>query len=150
MGSEAPNKGYAEMWGGTSKVYPDERHPLEPGASIGWTEWMYPYQGTKGLTFADRDLAVNFKVDPEKKSAVLGLCPSGVWSGKVGLWIASTETEAPLADEQPLCTWSLQLSPNEPFYETIDLSGRTGEEIERLILGFGRPGEKGWRVKCIR
>jgi len=146
MGSGAPNKGYAEMWGGTSKVYPDERHPLEPGASIGWTEWMYPYQGTKGLTFADRDLAVNFKVDPVKKKAMLGLCPSGIWSGEVGLRIALTEEDPKLADERPLHSWSLQLSPEDPFYEIIDLSGRTDEEIERLILGLGRPGEKGWRI----
>jgi hypothetical protein len=112
---------------------------------------MYPYQGTQGLTFADRDLAVNFKVDLSKGKACLGLCPSGTWRGDVGLWIAPKKVgiqnfESLLADEQPLRSWSLQLSPNDPFYETIVLSGRTGEEIGRLILGFGRPGEKGWRV----
>lgn len=144
MGSRAPNKGYAEMWGGTSKLYPNERHPLEPGASVHWTEWMYPYQGTKGLTFADRDLAVNFNVDPAKKKAVLGLCSSGVWSGEMGLWIVPTEGETLRADERPLRTWSLLLRPDRPFYEVIDLSERTGEEIERLIVGLGRPGEEGW------
>ena len=146
MGSGAPNKGYVEMWGGTSKLFPDERRPLEPGASIHWTEWMYPYQGTKGLTFADREIAVNFKVDPAKKEANLGLCPSGLWRGEIGLWIVSTEGDIPGTDERPLRTWSLQLAPDTPFYQTIDLSERTGEELERLILGFGRPGEEGWRT----
>jgi len=145
MGSGAPNKGYVEMWGGTAKIYAVDRHPLEPGASIHWTEWMYPYQGTQGLTFADRNLAVSFKVDLSKREAALGLCPSGVWRGEVGLWVTPTE-ETELADEHPLRTWSLKLGPDRPFYETIDLSGRTGEEIERLILGLGRPGEKGWQA----
>ena len=132
------------MWGGTSILYPNERHPLEPGASIHWVEWMVPYQGTKGLTFADRDLAVNFKVDLSKRKAVLGLCPSGIWNGEVGLWIVPKKEETKLTDEQPLRSWSLQLSPNDPFYETIDPSERTGEGIERLILGLRRSGEKGW------
>ena len=146
MGSGAPNKGYAEMWGGTSKLYPDERHPLGPGASIHWTEWMYPYQDTRGLTFANRDLAVNFKVDITKKEAMLGLCPSGVWSGEAGLWIIPTEGEALRADERPFRTWSLQLRPSQPFYETMDLSERTGTEIERLVVRLRRLDEKVWRI----
>ena len=146
MGSGTPNKGYVEMWGGTAKIYGVDRHPLAPGASVHWTDWMYPYQGTKGLTFADRDIAVNFKIDRAKKEVTLGLCPSGVWSGKVGLWIAPTEEKPKLADEPPLHSWSLQLRPDRPFCETIDLSGRADEEIERLILGLGRPGEEEWRA----
>jgi hypothetical protein len=149
MGSGAPNKGYVEMWGGTAKIYAVDRHPLKPGASVHWTDWMYPYQGTKGLTAADRDLAVNFKVDLSKGKACLGLCPSGMWRGEVGLWIAPKKVEIQnvephLAGEKPLRSWSLQLRPDRPFYEAIDLSERTDEEIERLILGLGRSGEKGW------
>ena len=145
MGSGAPNKGYAEMWGGTSKLYPNERHPLEPGASIHWIEWMYPYQATKGLTFADRDLAVNFKVYGAKKRAVLGLCPSGAWRGEAGLWVAPAEGKSLLADEHALRTWPLQLSPEKPFFEVIDLSERAGEEIERLVVGLRSDGQK-WQT----
>jgi len=145
MGSGAPNKGYAEMWGGTSKLFPDERHPLEPDASIRWTEWMYPYQGTRGLTFADRDLAVNFKVYTSDKRAVLGLCPSGTWRGEMGLWIAPTEDDIQFTEERSLRTWPLQLSPGTPFCESVDLSEQTGDEIQRLVVGL-RFGEAAWRM----
>lgn len=37
MGSGTENKGYVEMWGGTSKYYPDERHTIGPGEMIEWT-----------------------------------------------------------------------------------------------------------------
>jgi hypothetical protein len=36
MGSGAPNKGYAEMWGGTVATFPHERRPLAPGESVAW------------------------------------------------------------------------------------------------------------------
>ena len=67
MGSGAPNRGYAEMWGGTSKTFPDEEHPLAPGETIEWTEWMTPFQLTGGLTTADKDFAVNWI--PEQRAA---------------------------------------------------------------------------------
>jgi hypothetical protein len=146
MGSGAPNKGYAEMWGGTSKLYPDERHPLEPGASLHWTEWMYPYQGTRGLTFADRDLAVNFKVYSSKGEVRLGICPSGVWRGEVNLWVSPTGEDVQLTRTPPLHTWPVQLHPDRPFYEVIDLSERTDEELKRLVVGLRPPGENAWRM----
>lgn len=64
MGSGAPSRGYVEMWGGTSKTFPDERHSLAPGASIEWTEWMAPFQLTDGLTTADKDFAVRLGLEP--------------------------------------------------------------------------------------
>lgn len=59
MGSGAPNRGYVEMWGGTSRLYPDETRPLPPGEWVTWTEWIYPYAGTGGLTAASPALAAN-------------------------------------------------------------------------------------------
>ena len=44
----SPTRGYVEMWGGTSVLFPDETRPLPPGDSLEWTEWMYSYWGTKG------------------------------------------------------------------------------------------------------
>jgi hypothetical protein len=76
MGSGAPNKGYVEMWGGTVKTYPHERQPLAPGASLSWSEWMYPYQRTQGLTFANKDAALSCRMGQGGKTLRLALCPS--------------------------------------------------------------------------
>lgn len=144
MGSGAPNKGYAEMWGGTSRIYPDERKPLAPGGSVRWKEWMYPYQGTGGLTFADRELAVNFKVAPQRKQAAVGICPSGVWKGTAELW------ELPLDEEQRgerrLRSWSLDLGPDRPFHEMVALDERIGRYCERLSLRLREVGAEEWQV----
>ncbi|MCP5117702.1 MAG: DUF5107 domain-containing protein, partial [bacterium] len=69
MGSGAPNKGYVEMWGGTVKTFPHERRPLGPGESLAWTEWMYPFQQTGGLTFANEVAAVRLTLDEDGRSA---------------------------------------------------------------------------------
>ena len=114
MGSGVPNKGYAEMWGGTSKLYPDERHPLPPGEIIGWTEWMYPYQKTKGLTYADKNMAVNFKVNVDKKSAIIGLCSSSR---------LEVRCEVDIEGGKPILIGDLKLSPDKAFCSTVDLSG---------------------------
>ncbi len=114
MGSGAPNKGYAEMWGGTSKLYPDERHPLPPGESIGWTEWMYPYQKTKGLTYADKKMAVNFKVNVDKESAIIGLCSSSR---------LEVRCEVDIEGAKPILIGDLKLSPDKAFCSAVDLSG---------------------------
>jgi hypothetical protein len=71
MGSGKENDGYVEMWGGTSKLYPDERRPIEPGETISWTEWMYALHGTGGLSYANEDVALC--VNTENPDAVLGL-----------------------------------------------------------------------------
>jgi len=145
MGSGAPNKGYAEMWGGTSRLYPHERKPLAPGASVRWTEWMYPYQDTGGLTFADCDLAVNFRVDLTQKRAVLGLCPAAAWDGGAELWISPVE-EGQVNHLQPVRVWSLQLAPDRPFHEVVDLADRADEDIERLLLQLRRSDQEEWQV----
>ena len=144
MGSGAPNKGYAEMWGGTSKTYPDERKPLAPGDSVRWREWMYPYQGTGGLTIADRELAVNFKVAPGGKQAVVGVCPSGVWKGAAELWERSLEEEQ--RGERRLRFWSLDLGPDRPFREKVALDERIKRQCERLSLRLREDGVEEWQV----
>jgi len=135
MGSGRPNKGYVEMWGGTSELFPDERRPLPPGASLEWTEWMYPYHGTKGLTYADRELAVNLGLDPEGKNVIVGICPSGIWQGPVELW----------SGDQLLRSWSVSIDPEDPFLETIDVSQLRDEAIAALLIRIGSP-YAGWRV----
>ncbi|MFC1525228.1 DUF5107 domain-containing protein [Candidatus Latescibacterota bacterium] len=76
MGSGAPSKGYAEMWGGTVRRFPHQRRPLAPGASLRWSEWMYAYQGTGGLSFASRDMAVHSRMDAEGNVLRVSVCPS--------------------------------------------------------------------------
>ena len=48
MGSGAYSKGYAEMWGGNVKTFPNERAPIASGEEIGWAEWIVPYHGLGG------------------------------------------------------------------------------------------------------
>jgi len=48
MGSGAASKGYAEMWGGNVRTFPDERAPIVSGGRAGWTEWIVPYHGLGG------------------------------------------------------------------------------------------------------
>ncbi len=144
MGSGAPNKGYVEMWGGTSKLYPDETRPLHPGASVEWTEWMYPYHGTKGLTFADRELAVNFRLDPSVRRLVLGVCPSGEWRGVIELW-DSAALEQPAGSARPLRSWPARLRPGAPFLRTIDLSQPAYDHVSGIRLRLGSD-QAGWRI----
>ena len=129
MGSGAPNKGYAEMWGGTSKLYPDERHPIAPGEVIEWTEWMYPYQRTGGLTYANRDVALHFVKYVEDGTATLGLCPSKRFDS-VQCMITSGDV---LLFED-----TLELAPDQPFkYTMTDLRGREG--IKVMLTNLSEP-----------
>jgi hypothetical protein len=124
MGSGAPNKGYAEMWGGTSKLYPDERRPLAPTKTIKWTEWMYPYQKTEGLTYADKDMAINFKINADKKSAIIGICPS-----------SQLEVKCQLDAEggKPILIGDLKLGPDRAFCSTVDLSGLPLDKVTLVL-----------------
>lgn len=72
-------RGYVEMWGGVTHGF-DEYRRLEPGEGISWVEWMYPYHGTKGLHFANRDLAITFTRRPDGEHTVR-FCPSGDLTG---------------------------------------------------------------------
>jgi hypothetical protein len=118
MGSGSPSKGYVEMWGGTSELFPDERKPIGPGESHEWIEWMFPYHGTGGLTFADTTLAVNFKLDAHTRTVAVGLSPTGSWLGVAELYSAP-EVASELA---ALRSWQIDASPARPFYRTVELA----------------------------
>ena len=45
MGSGAKSNGYAEMWGGTVRTFPDERAPLASNRLTKWSEWTVPFRG---------------------------------------------------------------------------------------------------------
>ena len=57
-----------------SKYFPDGR--LAPGEVVEWTEWMYPYQETGGLSYANEDVALSYARDLESGTVTLALCPS--------------------------------------------------------------------------
>jgi len=139
MGSGAPSKGYAEIWGGTGKIYGPDRTTLPAGDSLTWTEWMYPFQRTSGITFADRELVATFTLDPAKKTAKVALCPSGAWRGDAELRL---DASTPGQTGQKLCRWSLDLRPDCPFSEMIELSSLAARDLARvrLHLSLGRPG----------
>lgn len=112
MGSGAPNKGYAEMWGGTVATFPDEVRPLGPDASLTWTEWMYPYQKTGGLSFANQVLAANCQVSDSGDSLYLAVCPARP------LQDASVEIRN---NGTVVLRQSLAASPDHPFSTRLEL-----------------------------
>lgn len=63
------------MWGGTVATFPDERASLAPGQSVDWTEWIYPFQRTGGLTFADSTLAARSRFIRQTGELEVRICP---------------------------------------------------------------------------
>jgi hypothetical protein len=83
-------RGYVEMWGGITHGF-DKYYRLDPGESVSWTEWMYPYSGTEGLHYANKDFAVTFTCYPDGEH-ILRFCPSGDLCG-VECDVVSVETK---------------------------------------------------------
>ena len=110
MGSGARNNGYVEMWGGTSRLFPDERRPLKPGETIGWTEWIYPFQGTGGLTHAARDVALYLVRSRENRRISLALDSSRIFNkARCRIYAAGSvqmERKCDLSPDRPLC-WTI-------------------------------------------
>jgi hypothetical protein len=130
MGSGSPSNGYVEMWGGTSKVFPNERRPIAPGESFEWAEWMFPFHGTGGLTFADTTLAVNFKLNRNTREAIVALCPTGRWHGAAELYLVSEAS----VESNVLRTWEIDANPTNPVYQITELAEVQSEELARLRL----------------
>jgi hypothetical protein len=76
MGSGAPNKGYVEIWGGTVKHFPNELGPLEGGGQLSWTEWIYPFQLTEGIGFANQNAVANLVVRDDSGEIAAYVCPT--------------------------------------------------------------------------
>ena len=62
MGSGANSTGYAEMWGGNVREFPDERQALGPGQIITWSDRIFPFRHIGGLTYAGTYLAARAAV----------------------------------------------------------------------------------------
>jgi hypothetical protein len=76
MGSGSASQGYVEIWGGTVKRFPDEVGSLEAGGSLEWTEWIYPFQKTRGLTYANENAAIHFVCKEGLGKGDLRICPT--------------------------------------------------------------------------
>jgi hypothetical protein len=71
-GEEKRSTGYAEMWGGNVKTFPNERAPISGNnATITWTEWIHPYHSVREapLVFADSTIIVH--ADWDEASSLL-------------------------------------------------------------------------------
>jgi len=123
MGSGAANKGYAEMWGGTVERFPHQRRPLGPGASLQWTEWMYAYQSTRGLSFAGRDLAAHSRLSPEGAELEIALCPSRRLEAAVLEVRSSGRT---------LVRRRFGAAPESPWKTTVALEGQARDILVRV------------------
>tara|TARA_B100000470_G_scaffold189359_1_gene155723 strand:+ start:2076 stop:3560 length:1485 start_codon:yes stop_codon:yes gene_type:complete len=139
MSSKEPGAGYVEMWGGTSRTYPNERQILAPDAFIEWTELMYPYQQTRGLTFADEDVAISFRIVLDAHRVIIGLCPVSDWQESLELLTGSE------AGGKPLRRWDVTASPETPFFVTTSLDGLTESELNELRLRVGSE-RNGWKI----
>jgi hypothetical protein len=73
------HNGYVEMWGGITHGF-EKYYSLEPGKSISWTEYMYPYINTKGLHYANTDFAVTF-LKTGGGEYEINFCPAGEIKG---------------------------------------------------------------------
>ena len=127
MGSGAANRGYVEMWGGTSKTFPDERRPLEPGKSVEWTEWMAPFQLTGGMTAADRNFAVRFAREAGSGRGRLAICPARAFAD-LRLRLS--------AGDRVLWEARSAMSPDRPFEALVDGGEAAGPLT--LVIESGR------------
>ncbi|HCL27024.1 MAG TPA: hypothetical protein DIC52_01140 [Candidatus Latescibacteria bacterium] len=130
MGSGDPNKGYVEMWGGTVATFPDERATLPPGQSVDWTEWIYPFQLTGGLTYADRWLAARCRFARQTGELEVRICPVRE------LVHASVEV---LRGERIVARHPVPASPSTPWSHVFTLS--SGIPLAELLIVV-REGEQ--------
>ena len=135
MGSGAPNKGYAEMWGGTVKTFPHELRPLAPGASLAWTEWMYPYQQTGGLTYANQHAALTCLLSDDGLNLDIAICPPRSLKNAVMRLQIDGRTQM----RQPFTA-----APDAPYRTSIALEEATVPE--NVILSIERMGME--LVRC--
>src|SRR5207249_11723500 len=116
-----------EMWGGTSRDFSDASlGELAPGQTLQWKEWMYAFQGIRGLTYADRTAAVNFTYDSAAQKLEL-------------FFFATAPIQAELAiqvGDEHLWSQRLNVSPLKTYHKVVSLRGRhiAGPMLPRLFV----------------
>ena len=109
MGSGKKNKGYAEIWGGTVKHFPDETAPLPANGTISWSEWIYPFQKTKGLSIATENIALHHR--SVSHGLEVSLCPS--------ISIISAQLKFQV-DGKTIISKLFSTSPDNPYHIIIE------------------------------
>lgn len=109
MGSGKKNKGYAEIWGGTVKHFPDETAPLPANGTISWSEWIYPFQKTKGLSIATENVALHHR--SVSHGLEVSLCPS--------ISIISAQLKFQV-DGKTIISKLFSTSPDNPYHIIIE------------------------------
>ena len=109
MGSGKKNKGYAEIWGGTVKHFPDETAPLPANGTISWSEWIYPFQKTKGLSIATENVALHHR--SVSHGLEVSLCPS--------IPIISAQLKFQV-DGKTIISKLFSTSPDNPYHMIIE------------------------------
>ena len=126
MGSGKSNKGYVEIWGGTVKSFPDQTAPLPPGDAIGWCEWIYPFQETKGLSIATERVALHYQ--PVTGGLQVFICPSTP--------IDSAQLDLQIGD-RTVSSEIFGTSPDAPYQTTIKWTKLPDDDEAMLILNGG-------------
>jgi hypothetical protein len=122
------HRGYVEMWGGITHGF-DDYYPINPGDTIRWIEWMYPYANTSGLHFANQDLALTF-FRKQGNDYELNLCPAGEIKD-LRLLVRSEGTKATILDVR--CRNANPLNNRERIcFESKE------EDLELVIIKEGR------------
>lgn len=86
MGSGKNSNGYAEMWGGNVRNFPDERASLDANSTVTWVEYVYPIHGTDGISCANHRFTSYAAMDVKKNRSNatfeinLNLCPTSIMS----------------------------------------------------------------------
>jgi len=93
---------YIELWSGATGSFWSYA-TLDPGQSVGWTEYWYPASGLGGYTFANRFAAL--RLIDTGGGAEVGLAVSSLTSGELTLW----------ANGQWMASWPVTLYPGQAF-----------------------------------
>jgi hypothetical protein len=135
MGSGAPNKGYVEMWGGTVATFPDEHASLALGQSVSWTERIYPFQRTGGLTFADSSLAAYSQLNRQTGELEVRICPAReLVRAHLEVLVGERTVARHPFSASPTAPWShvFELSPETPPAELLVVVGESGLVLTRF------------------
>jgi hypothetical protein len=113
---------YFEMWGGPNlSFWPEDDMSLSPGASITWAEQWYPFHGTGGLDYANRELVLS--LDHQGDSLHLGVAATSYQPGTVLLvW-----------GDQELHRRQTTISPETPLLDRVSVpSGLSPDGVVSL------------------
>jgi len=107
-----------EIWGGTVKHFPDQVGSLEAGGSLEWTEWIYPFQKTRGLTYANENAAIHFVCKEGLGMGDLRICPTRSFENLV----VELRSRGELGFRE-----SVGISPRRPYLRQLNLKEAFGQ-----------------------